>query len=58
MLLKVIRQWIQQIRCSHENRILESIAREPITYTRQACYYCPDCQRNWTSCRLPDSVTR
>jgi hypothetical protein len=58
MLLKVIRQWIRQLSCSHDNRVLEGIVREPITYARQANYYCPDCQRNWVSWKLPDSVTR
>jgi hypothetical protein len=58
MLFKAIRQWFKQLTCSHENRIMDGIVREPITYCRQASYYCPDCQRNWVSWKLPDSVTR
>lgn len=58
MLFKAIRAWIHQLRCSHESRILDGIVREPMTYARQASYYCPDCQRNWISCNLPDSVAR
>jgi len=58
MLLKTIQQWFRQIRCAHANRILDGIVREPVSYARQANYYCPDCQRSWVSCNLPDSVTR
>jgi len=58
MLLKAIQQWIRQVRCAHQNRIMDGIVREPITYGRQASYYCPDCQRSWVTWNLPDSVTR
>jgi hypothetical protein len=58
MLFKVIRHWFRQLNCDHDNRVLEGIEREPITYARQAAYYCPDCQRNWVSWKLPDSVAR
>jgi hypothetical protein len=37
---------------------MDGIVREPVTYARQASYYCPDCQRNWVTWNLPDSVTR
>jgi transposase-like protein len=55
---KVIRQWLSPLFCPHENRVLDGIVREPITYARQASYYCPECQRNWVSWNLPDSVAR
>lgn len=58
MLLKAIRQWARQVFCPHEKRILDGIVREPITYTRQASYYCPDCQRSWVSWSLPDGLAR
>lgn len=58
MLFKVIRQWYTQLCCKHANRIMDGIVREPMTYTRQASYYCPDCKRSWVSGQLPDSVTR
>ena len=58
MLFKVLRHWFRQLCCSHENRILEGICREPVTYVRQGSYYCPDCQRSWVSWKLPDSATR
>lgn len=58
MLLKAIQQWFRQIRCEHENRIMDGIVREPVSYARQASYYCPDCQRNWVTWNLPDSVAR
>ena len=58
MLLKAIQKWFQQFCCKHQNRILDGIVREPITYARQASYYCPDCQRNWVSWNLPDTLAR
>jgi hypothetical protein len=58
LFVKALRHWFRQLLCSHENRILDGIVREPITYARQASYYCPDCQRSWISWKLPDSVTR
>ena len=58
MLLKAIRQWFRQLACRHENRRLDGIVREPVTYARQAAYYCEDCCKNWVSWQLPDSVTR
>ena len=58
MLFKAIRQWFRQLSCSHDKRIMDGIVREPVTYARQASYYCPDCQRNWVSWNLPDSVQR
>jgi hypothetical protein len=58
MLFKAIRQWFRQLCCRHDNRRLDGIVREPVTYGRQASYHCPDCQRNWVSWNLPDSVTR
>ncbi len=58
MLLKAIQKWFHQLTCKHENRILDGIVREPMTYARQASYYCPECQRSWVSWNLPDSVTR
>lgn len=58
MLLKVIQYWIRRFNCSHDNRILEGIVREPVTYARQGNYYCPDCERNWVSWKLPDGLAR
>ena len=58
MLLKAIRHWFRQLCCQHENRRLDGIVREPVTYARQAAYFCEDCQKNWVSWQLPDSVAR
>ena len=58
MLFQAIRQWFRQFNCSHDNRMLDAIVREPATYARQASYHCPDCDRSWTSWKLPDSVAR
>jgi hypothetical protein len=58
MLLKAIQQWYRQICCQHDNRIMDGIVREPVSYARQASYYCPDCQRSWITGNLPDSVAR
>ena len=55
-MLKSLRQLIRQITCSHERRILDMIFREPLTYTRLARYYCPDCQRNWASGKMPEGI--
>lgn len=58
MLFEAIRQWIRRLKCPHANRRLDGIVREPITYARQGSYYCPDCEHQWVSWRLPDSVSR
>jgi hypothetical protein len=55
---ETIRRWFKQVNCEHRNRVLVGIGREPMTYTRQGSYHCPDCDREWTSWRLPDSVAR
>lgn len=57
-MLDLIRRYLRQLFCDHQKRILEGIAREPITYTRQACYRCPDCERSWLSWKLPEEITR
>ncbi|MBI3911906.1 MAG: hypothetical protein HY320_13365 [Armatimonadetes bacterium] len=56
ILQKMLRYWFRQLFCPHKNRILDMIFREPVTYTRRAQYYCPDCQRSWASWKLPDGI--
>ncbi len=56
MLWKVLRMWWRQFTCEHPHRILDMITREPVTYTRQAQYYCPDCQRSWCTWKLPEGI--
>lgn len=58
MLFQAIRSWFRQMFCKHDGRRLDGIVREPVTYARQAAYYCTECQKSWTSWQLPDSVTR
>ena len=55
---ETIRRWFKQYNCEHSNRVLVGITREPMTDARQGAYHCPDCEREWTSWRLPDSVAR
>jgi hypothetical protein len=47
---------MRQLICSHQHRVLEMIYREPLTYTRRAEYYCPDCNRLWASCEMPEGI--
>jgi hypothetical protein len=58
MLFQAIREWFRKLTCPHENRRLDGIVREPVTYARQGSYFCPDCERSWVSWQLPDSVAR
>jgi hypothetical protein len=56
-MVKALRRWLQQFTCRHEKRVLEAIFREPIGYTRRAQYYCPECQRVWASCQMPEGIS-
>jgi hypothetical protein len=56
-MLKFLRLVLRQLTCTHPNRVLESIFREPIGYTRRAQYYCPDCERGWASCQMPEGIS-
>lgn len=58
MLFQAIREWYRQLRCSHDNRRMDGIVREPVTYGRQASYHCPECQKSWVSWKLPEGLTR
>jgi hypothetical protein len=53
---KSVCQFFRQLTCAHERRILDNIIREPLTYTRLARYYCPDCERLWASAKLPEEI--
>jgi hypothetical protein len=55
-MLNSLRQFFRQLTCAHERRILDTIFREPMTYTRLARYYCPDCERMWASGKLPEGI--
>ena len=56
MLRQILQFFIRYFYCEHKSRILAMIVREPITYTRRAQYYCPDCQHSWHSWKLPEGV--
>jgi hypothetical protein len=53
---RIIRGWMRQVTCPHSDRVLQMIYREPLAYTRRAQYYCPDCERLWASCRMPEGI--
>ena len=53
---RIIRDRVLQLTCSHPDRVLQSIYREPLAYTGRAEYYCPDCQRLRASCRMPEGI--
>jgi transposase-like protein len=55
-MVDLLKQFIKQLVCPHQNRVLEMIVREPLTYTRRAQYHCPDCNRSWASAHLPDGI--
>lgn len=55
-MLKFLRHWLRQMTCTHPNRVLHAIFREPIGYTRRAQYHCPDCERVWASCQMPEGI--
>lgn len=57
-MIQAISRLIRQLLCSHDRRVLEGICREPLTYTRQGCYRCPDCERSWQSWKLPEEISR
>jgi len=42
--------------CEHRRRQLQMIVREPITYTRRAQYFCPECNHCWHSGKLPEGI--
>jgi hypothetical protein len=56
----VLRQFIQfivrHLCCDHKRRVLAMIVREPVTYSRRAQYYCPECQHSWHSWKLPEGI--
>jgi hypothetical protein len=55
-MLKTLRLFVRQLTCTHPRRILDTIFREPLTYTRLAQYYCPDCERMWASGKMPEGI--
>jgi hypothetical protein len=55
-MMKLLRRLMRQLTCPHQNRVLDTIFREPLTYTRRAQYYCPDCKRLWASGQMPEGI--
>jgi transposase-like protein len=55
-MIDLVKTLIKQLMCSHENRVLEMIVREPLTYARRAQYHCPDCKRSWASAQMPEGI--
>ena len=55
-MVDLVRNLFKQLVCPHQNRVLEMIVREPMTYTRRASNHCPDCKRNWASPQMPEGI--
>jgi hypothetical protein len=55
-MVDLVKSFVRQLFCPHQNRVLEMIVREPLTYTRLAQYHCPDCKRNWASAQMPEGI--
>jgi len=56
LMVDLVKTLFRQLVCPHQNRVLEMIVREPLTYTRRAQYFCPDCKRNWASAQMPEGI--
>jgi len=55
-MVDLVKTLLKQLMCPHQNRVLEMIVREPLTYTRRAQYHCPDCKRSWASAQMPERI--